>query len=122
MDGESILQSISSKRTSSGKKKTGPTFSELKKISQVKKLSGINEKAFMNMPSTKDRTNIEFDEMDDRKLGVMVGFTEAVLKSLCQIVYPAESNKLVAAVASTLSGGGRKIGDAPLLNRMKSII
>jgi hypothetical protein len=51
----------------------------------VKKIFGIDEKAFMNMPSTKDRTHIEFDEMDDRKLGIMVGFTEAVLKSLCQI-------------------------------------
>jgi hypothetical protein len=91
MDGESILQSIINKRTSSGKKKTAPTFSELKKVSQVKKIFGIDEKAFMNMPSIKDRTNIEFDEMDDRKLGIMVGFTEDVLKSLCQIVYPANS-------------------------------
>jgi hypothetical protein len=122
MDGESILQSISNKRTSSGKKKTAPTFSELKKVSQVKKLFGIDEKTFINMPSIKDRTNIEFDEMDDRKLGSMVGCTEAVLKSLCQIVYPADSNKLVAAFASKLSGGGRKVGDAPLLNNMKSII
>jgi hypothetical protein len=122
IDGESILQSISKKRTSSGKKKTAPTFGELKKVSQVRKIFGIDEKAFMNMPSIKDRTNIEFDEMDDRKLGIMVGFTEAVLKSLCQIVYPADINKLVAAVASTLSGGGRKVGDAPLLNNMKSII
>lgn len=119
---ESILQSISKKRTSSGKKKTATTFGELKKVSQVKKLFGIDEKAFMNMPSISDRTNIEFDEMDDRKLGIMVGFTEAVLKSLCQIVYPADSNKLAAAVASKLSGGGRKVGDAPLLSNMKSII
>jgi hypothetical protein len=52
----------------------------------------------------------------------VVGFTEAVLKSLCQIVYPADSNKLVAAVASKLSGGGRKVVDAPLLNNTKSII
>jgi hypothetical protein len=122
MDGESILQSISKKRTSSGKKKTAPTFSELKKVSQVKKKIGIDEMAFMNMPSIKDRTNIEFDEMDDRKLGIMVGFTEDVLKSLCQIVYPADSNKLVASVASKLSGGGRKVGNAPLINNMKSII
>jgi hypothetical protein len=99
MDGESILQSISDKRTSSGKNKTGPKFRKLKKISQVKKVFGIDEKAFMNMPSTKDCINIEFDEMDDRKLGIMVGFTEAALKSLCQIVYPADSNKLVAVVA-----------------------
>jgi hypothetical protein len=63
----------------------------------VKKLFGIDEKAFMNMPSINDRINIEFDEMDDRKLGIMVGFTEAVLKSLCQIVYPADSNKLAAS-------------------------
>jgi hypothetical protein len=88
----------------------------------VKKIFGIDEKAFMNMPSIKDRKNIEFDEMDDRKLGIMVGFTEAVLKALCQIVYPADSNKLVASVASKLSDGGRKVGDAPLLNNMKSII
>jgi hypothetical protein len=66
----------------------------------------------MNMPSINDRTNIEFDEMDDKKLRIMVGFTEAVLKSLCQIVYPTDSNKLAAAVASKLSGGGRKVGDA----------
>jgi hypothetical protein len=122
MDGESILQSISNKRTSSGKKKTAPTFSGLKKISQLKILFGIDEKAFMNMPSRKDRTNIEFDEMDDIKLGIVVGFTEAVLKSLCQIVYPADSNKLVASVASQFSGGGKKVGDAPLLNNMKRII
>jgi hypothetical protein len=83
MDGESILKSISNKRTSSGKKKTGPTFSVLKKTSEVKKIFIIDEKAFMNMPSTKYHTNIEFDEMDHRQLGIMVGFTEAVLKSLC---------------------------------------
>jgi hypothetical protein len=124
MDGEgaSILKSISKKRTSRGKKKTATTFGELKKVSQVEKLFGIDEKAFMNTPSINDRTNIEFDEMGDRKLGIMVGFTEAVLKSLCQIVYSADINKLAAAVASKLSGGGRKVGDAPLLNNMKSII
>jgi hypothetical protein len=49
----------------------------------VKKICGIDEKAFMKMPSTKERKNIEFDKMDDRKLGMMVVFTEAVLKSLC---------------------------------------
>jgi hypothetical protein len=45
MDGEgdeSILQSISKKRTSSGKKKIATTFGELKKVSQVKKLFGID--------------------------------------------------------------------------------
>jgi hypothetical protein len=87
----------------------------LKKISQVKIVFGIDEKAFINMPSTKDRTNIEFDEMDD-------SFTDAVLKSLCHIIYRADSHKLVAAVASTLSDGGIKVGDTPLLNNMRSII
>jgi hypothetical protein len=51
--GESILQSISKKRTSSGKKKTATTFGELKKVSQVKKIFGIDE-----MSLTWSRTSV----------------------------------------------------------------
>jgi hypothetical protein len=58
----------------------------------VKKVCGIDEKAFINMPSTKDRAHIEFDELDDRRLGTMVDFAEAVVKSLCELIYPCDIN------------------------------
>jgi hypothetical protein len=81
----------------------------------VKKVFGIDQKAFINMSSTKDRTNIDFDELDDRTLGIMIGLAEAV-------IYPCDSNKLVAMVASKLIGEGRKVSDTSLLKNTKSPI